>query len=308
MESIKLGGFVIQNIEAINNNFSELDSGKANTSDIPVNVSELTNDSEYQTKTQMASVIKGVTINDSTGVFTFTTYDDNTFTVDTLLEKVVTNFEYDEATESLVLTLEDGTKQSIPLSAFIDVYTGETTTSGTITVTSDNKISFDLADKAVTASKLADDVTANFTSLENGLNNKVDKVEGKQLSTEDYTTSEKQKLAGLQNYTLPIAGDSLGGVKNGGNVIISGDGSMNVDLPGSFTKLNFTASDNWVDDATLGTQTYKKLSLAAGGKSPLAVFRKNGTLYEQVMAYLAVNGTNVDVANLEAFEGYVICV
>ena len=308
MESIKLGGFVIQNIEAINNNFSELDTGKANTSDIPVNVSDLTNDSEYQTKTQLASVIKDVNIDKSTGVFTFTKYDDGIFTIDTLLEKVVTNFVYDKETEALVLTLEDGTKQSIPLSAFIDVYTGETTTSGTITVTSDNKISFDLADKAVTLAKLGDDVTTKFTSVENELNNKVDKVEGKQLSTEDYTTAEKQKLAGLQNYSLPIAGDTLGGVKNGGNVVIGSDGSMNVNLPGSFTKLNFTASDNWVDDTTLGTQTYKKLSLEAGGKSPLAVFRKNGTAYEQVVAYLAVNGTNVDIANLEAFEGYVICV
>lgn len=32
------------------------------------------------------------------------------------------------------------------------------------------------------------------------LENKVDKVEGKQLSTEDYTTEEKTKLAGLENY------------------------------------------------------------------------------------------------------------
>ena len=32
------------------------------------------------------------------------------------------------------------------------------------------------------------------------LENKVDKVEGKQLSTEDYTTEEKNKLAGLENY------------------------------------------------------------------------------------------------------------
>ena len=30
--------------------------------------------------------------------------------------------------------------------------------------------------------------------------NKEDKVEGKGLSTEDYTTQEKNKLAGLQNY------------------------------------------------------------------------------------------------------------
>lgn len=32
------------------------------------------------------------------------------------------------------------------------------------------------------------------------LDTKVDKVEGKQLSTEDYTTAEKTKLAGLENY------------------------------------------------------------------------------------------------------------
>lgn len=51
----------------------------------------------------------------------------------------------------------------------------------------------------------------DFTSE---LNNKVDKVEGKQLSSNDYTTAEKNKLANLQNYTLPTATKNiLGGVK-----------------------------------------------------------------------------------------------
>lgn len=50
----------------------------------------------------------------------------------------------------------------------------------------------------------------NHTTL---IGNKVDKVEGKGLSTNDYTTEEKNKLAGLKNYTLPVAGLSeLGGV------------------------------------------------------------------------------------------------
>ncbi len=35
------------------------------------------------------------------------------------------------------------------------------------------------------------------------IENKVDKVPGKQLSTEDYTTQEKQKLASLSNYSHP---------------------------------------------------------------------------------------------------------
>lgn len=50
------------------------------------------------------------------------------------------------------------------------------------------------------------------------LDNKVDKVNGKGLSTNDYTTTEKNKLAGIEaganNYVLPSATDSVvGGLK-----------------------------------------------------------------------------------------------
>ena len=49
------------------------------------------------------------------------------------------------------------------------------------------------------------------------LGNKVDKETGKGLSTNDYTTIEKDKLAGIaanaNNYSLPTAGSTLGGVK-----------------------------------------------------------------------------------------------
>lgn len=49
------------------------------------------------------------------------------------------------------------------------------------------------------------------------INGKVDKVDGKVLSSNDYTDTEKTKLAGIatgaNKYTLPTAGTSLGGVK-----------------------------------------------------------------------------------------------
>lgn len=45
---------------------------------------------------------------------------------------------------------------------------------------------------------------------------------GKGLSTNDYTTAEKTKLAGLENYTLPAAtSGALGGIKVGGGLAIS---------------------------------------------------------------------------------------
>jgi len=51
---------------------------------------------------------------------------------------------------------------------------------------------------------------------------KVDKVEGKGLSSNDYTTADKTKLDGLENYTLPAASaDVLGGVKVGAGLAIN---------------------------------------------------------------------------------------
>ena len=53
---------------------------------------------------------------------------------------------------------------------------------------------------AVTKEDLPTIVITDIEGLETALNNKVDKVSGKQLSTEDYTTAEKEKLASLVNY------------------------------------------------------------------------------------------------------------
>lgn len=44
-----------------------------------------------------------------------------------------------------------------------------------------------------------------WQKLKAKLAGKVDKVDGKQLSTNDYTTAEKNKLAGLNNYTHPTS-------------------------------------------------------------------------------------------------------
>lgn len=62
---------------------------------------------------------KTVTFNANTGIFTFTREDGSFTTIDTALEKVATNWQYDPATQELVLTLADGSTQRVSLSAFI---------------------------------------------------------------------------------------------------------------------------------------------------------------------------------------------
>lgn len=295
MTQVKLGGFINENIEAINDNFSDIQLNKADKTSVPTKVSQLTNDSDYQNRTQLAPVIKNVTMDDATGVFTFTKYDDSTFTIDTALEKVVTNFEYDEETESLVLTLEDGTKQTVPMSAFIDIYTGGKTSSGTVSVSPQNQITFNLGDKGVTLAKLADEVTAK-------------------LSTNDFSNEYKEKLDGLENYTLPVAGTQLGGIKNGGNVVVSPDGTANVSLPSpgaSAIKMNFTSTDGtWAQKPEIADgYWFITLSVASQSqKNPLVVFRKNGSRYEQIVAMVYTEGNNIVIGSLDKFNGYVVVV
>lgn len=62
-----------------------------------------------------------------------------------------------------------------------------------------------------------------FTTLETALTGKVDKVEGKGLSSNDFTGEDKAKLEKLENYTLPAAtAETLGGVKVGAGLNIVG--------------------------------------------------------------------------------------
>ena len=70
-------------------------------------------------KAEARSLFKGVSVNSKTGVITFTCYDGSVKTIDTLLEKVAVNFDFEPETQSLIITMEDGTAKSVDLSAFI---------------------------------------------------------------------------------------------------------------------------------------------------------------------------------------------
>lgn len=79
-------------------------------------------------------------------------------------------------------------------------------------------------------------------------------VNGKGLSTNDYTTAEKNKLAGLSNYTLPTAtSSSLGGVKIGSNITVS-SGVI------SLTSANVTAALGYTPANSASIVTYSALS------------------------------------------------
>lgn len=83
-----------------------------------------------------------------------------------------------------------------------------------------------------------EDLTGQVLILEK---TKVNEVEGKGLSTNDYTTPEKNKLAAIEaeanKYVLPAAtASALGGVKIGSNITLANGGTI------SITKANVTSA------------------------------------------------------------------
>lgn len=123
---------------------------------------------------------------------------------------------------------------------------------------------------------------------------KVDKEEGKTLSSNDFTTAEKTKLNGIaegaNNYTLPSAGADLGGVKSGGDVTISGgvitvnDDSHNhtiANVDGLQDALDGKSDDghthNYAGSSTVGGSANSAVKLdSSAGSETQPVYFSNG--------------------------------
>lgn len=95
-----------------------------------------------------------------------------------------------------------------------------------------------IANEVERATGVEETLNSNITQLQT---QKVDKVEGKGLSTNDYTTLEKNKLAAIEaeanKYVLPAAtASALGGVKIGSNITLANGGTI------SITKTNITSA------------------------------------------------------------------
>lgn len=123
-------------------------------------------------------------------------------------------------------------------------------------------------------------VFATDAALNSGLSTKVDKVEGKGLSTNDFTTAEKNKLAGIaagaNAYSLPIASATvLGGIKVGNNLTISNDGVLSGVADTHYAN-TFTIKGAGTAAATFNQSSDATLNIAAG--TGISVSATSGTI------------------------------
>ena len=140
-------------IDTIDDRVVAFDTSKANQNDLLV-------------------TFKGVSFDSTTGVFTFTKWNDTTVTVDTDIEKIAVNFDYDDDPTSahyqnLVLTLSDGTVKYVDLSALITQYEFSDTSTISFTVSAGGGITANVVNGSITADKLQPNYLADVTTQAN---------------------------------------------------------------------------------------------------------------------------------------------
>lgn len=159
-----------------------------------------------------------------------------------------------------------------------------------------------IANEVERATGVEETLNSNITQLQA---QKVDKVEGKGLSTNDYTTPEKNKLAAIEaeanKYVLPAAtASALGGVKIGSNITLANGGTISITKANVTSALGVDPTTTYVKkagDTMTGALTNsstisgsKLISTVATGTAPIQV--SSTTLCTNLNADM-VDGKNV---------------
>lgn len=114
------------------------------------------------------SVVNGmvadVSLNSKTGVITVTYKNGSHVDYNTNLEKIAVNFSYDYVNQRLVLTLSDGSKQYVDMSALITQYEFKDSTTIAFSVDSTGKISASVKNGSITDAMLETGYLAKITA------------------------------------------------------------------------------------------------------------------------------------------------
>ena len=150
-------------------------------------------------------------------------------------------------------------------------------------------------------------------SILTAVDSKVDKVDGKALSTNDFTAAYKSKLdgieAGANKYTLPTATSSvLGGVKSTTPEIIkmgydypvtvNSDGTMNVNVPWENT--TYSVATQSVNGLMSSTDKTKLDGIAAGAQVNTVLGVKGGAESTYRTGNINITTTNIGAIPVSA--------
>ena len=138
--------------------------------------------------TTVNAMVKSISFNKDTGVFTITEQGGSTYTIDTLLEKLAVNFKYDKPTQSLIIINSDGSTQTVSLSDFITDTDIQST--DTIAVTEmDGTITLNIKPGSITDDMLSSTILATIEGYMQSCASSAASAEASAKNAKEYSDS-----------------------------------------------------------------------------------------------------------------------
>jgi hypothetical protein len=137
-------------------------------------------------------LVKSLTFNKSTGVFTVTYFNGTTYTIDTLLEKLAVNFDFDASTQQLVIILDDGTKKYADLSALITQYEFVDSDTLAFSVDANGKVTAIVKEGSIKEKHLQPNYLADIKTVQAQAEQQANRAEASADKAEQIETEVKQ--------------------------------------------------------------------------------------------------------------------
>lgn len=153
--------FLWENSPSVNTPLGETLLNRVNVALNEVDSRVVNMDTTKANQADLLTAIADVTFDESNGVFTVVKKNGSTTKIDTKLEKLAVNFNYDAENQRLVITLEDGTIQYVDMKALITELEFLNSNTVLFSVSADGKVSANIAKGSITADMLEPNYLAN---------------------------------------------------------------------------------------------------------------------------------------------------
>ncbi len=215
--------FFWENDPSINTPLSAENLNQVNSALNEVDSRVVAMDTTKANKSDLLTAISDVSLDESTGIITFTKKNGSTTQIDTKLEKLAVNFGYDSENQQLVIILEDGTIQYVDMKALITELEFLNSDSVLFSVSADGKVTASIAKGSITADMLEPNYLANVQlyasqALSSSQNASVSATESKSYAVGGTGTREGEDTDNAKYYmeqTKAIAGADLSGIIDG---------------------------------------------------------------------------------------------
>lgn len=139
----------------------------------------------------ISNLVQSIAVDDTTGVITLTKYNGSTTTIQTTLNKIAVNFTYDYATQSLILTMNDGSAATISLASLIQNNEFDDTATIDFTVSSTGRVSAKVVEHSIGDEHLRTNYLADIRVAEANAARSESDAEAHMFNSEAWAVGER---------------------------------------------------------------------------------------------------------------------